>query len=238
MFGWVLLVLGAFITLLVIKWEIAKELLLPYISVSFLGITPISTDVAPEHFVSMGLPILLALFLPYVISRFIYKEHKIRYNFTIPRRWSKKKIGYLFFALVLSYTIIPFYLVTSGVYKNWPVEPGFYNLFVLFLGTNLLGIWDELFFVCTVLGILKRYFSFKVANIATTIIFTAFLYELGFQGWGIFIVPIFAFLQGWAYNKTNDLVYVITIHLTVDLVLYLALLHAHYPEWPTIILTK
>jgi membrane protease YdiL (CAAX protease family) len=185
----------------------------------------------------MGITLLLALYLPYIISRFVYKEHMIRYNFKIPRKWTKKKVGYILFALGLSYILIPFYLSSTGIYHNWPVMSDFKNLFILFIGTNLLGLWDELFFVCTTLGILKRYFPFRTANIATTIIFTSFLYELGFRSWGFLIIPIFAFLQGWAYNKTSDLVYVIAIHLTVDVVLFLALVHAHYPVWLSIFLT-
>ncbi|HVT00753.1 MAG TPA: CPBP family glutamic-type intramembrane protease [Patescibacteria group bacterium] len=235
--GWIAIVCGTALTWILNKRTAARELFLPFISISIMGVTPISTNISPEHIVAMGGALGLALILPFLISRFFYKEDKIKYNFHIPHKWKPIRYGYILFAFVLAYLMIPFYLKTSGVYHNWPVMPGFMNLFVLFLGTNLLGIWDELFFVSTTLGILKRYFPFMTANIATTIVFTSFLYELGFREWGFLIVPIFCFLQGWVYNKTNDLVYVIAIHLTVDFILYFALLHANYPSWIPVFIT-
>lgn len=236
--GWASLIIGIALTLLLNKWDTARDLLLPFISVAVMGFAPISTNISPIHIIQMGTMLGLALILPYLISRFIYKDDRVKYNFHIPKKWSKTRFAYILFAFVLSYLMIPLYLNSTGVYHNWPVRPAFLDLFVLFLGTNILGIWDELFFVSTMLGILRRYFPFLIANIATTVIFTSFLYELGFREWGFLIVPIFAFLQGWAYQKTNDLLYVITIHLTVDFVLYFALLNANYPTWIPVFITR
>jgi membrane protease YdiL (CAAX protease family) len=79
--------------------------------------------------------------------------------------------------------------------------------------------------------------QFKYANAAQAVIFTLFLFELGFRGWAPFAIFPFALSQGYIFNKTHSLLYVITIHLIIDLVLYLALIHAHYPQWLPIFLT-
>lgn len=113
---------------------------------------------------------------------------------------------------------------------NWSFALTPDSLGLLFLGTNGLGIWDELFFVVTALGLMRRHLPFVWANLAQAVMFTAFLYELGFRGWAPFLIFPFALLQGIVFKKTENLVYVIAIHLTLDLVLYLALINAHHPD--------
>jgi membrane protease YdiL (CAAX protease family) len=117
------------------------------------------------------------------------------------------------------------------------VLPGVANLLKLFIGTNVLGIWDELFFVITVLAILRRYLPFIWANGAQAILWTSFLYELGFRGWGPVAIFPFALLQGYIFKRTDSLLYILTIHLTIDLVLYLALVHAYHPGWVPLFVT-
>lgn len=127
---------------------------------------------------------------------------------------------------------------TTGAYQNWVVENDPYHLFILFLGTNGLGIWDELFFIVTVLALLKRHMPFHQANLVQALLFTSFLYELGFRGWAPFIIYPFALLQGLVFRRTDNLVYIIAIHLTIDFVLYLALINAHHPQLLNIFITR
>lgn len=105
------------------------------------------------------------------------------------------------------------------------------------IGTQALGLWDELFFISTTLGLLRQFFPFAVANLFQAIMMTSFLYELGFRKWVFLILFLFSLLQGYIFKKTESLFYVITIHLTLDLVLYLALIHAYYPMWLPIFFT-
>ena len=49
---------------------------------------------------------------------------------------------------------------------------------------------------------------------------------------------LFALTQGYIFKKTESLLYVITIHLTLDLVLFLALLNVHTPTLADIFLLK
>lgn len=235
--GWLLLLFGL-LTLVFSNKEAAKNIVLLYISLAILGITPISTNISIGHLLQMGFAIGVALVFPFLISRYVYKNNFVTFKFHHGRHWYRIEILYIFFAGIVSYLFIPFFMRSTGSYVNWKVEPGVLSLITLFIGTNVLGIWDELFFVNTVFGILRKYLPFFSANIAQSIMFTSFLYELGFRGWGFIIIFLFAFLQGYIFKKTESLFYIITIHLTLDLFLYLALIHAYYPNWIPIFIIK
>ncbi len=228
-FGWYIFIAGV-LTLFFCTRQLRKDLLLVYISLALLGVTPITTDISISHILQMGALLTLAIAIPYAISRYIYKDHLVRFTFHHRRKWTKTEIGYILLTAVISYLLFPFMLRETGSYLNWTVELGAINLFILFLGTNALGIWDELFFVNTVLGILRKHLSFPIANLIQSILFTSFLFELGFRGWIFVIIFLFALLQGYVFKKTESLLYVIAIHLTADLILYLALIYLHHPQ--------
>jgi len=227
--GWSLLATGAFL-LLFSRKQFKKDFSLLYFSIGLLGITPITTDISYQHMFIMGIPLTLAITIPYLVSRFIYKDHLVHFKFHHGRSWYKTEIFYIFITALLAYLILPFFLKNTDSYLNWTVTTETSHIIRLFIGTNFLGIWDELFFISTVLGILRRHISFRFANIVQSIMFTSFLYELGFQGWGVIMIFIFALIQGYVFKKTESLFYVITIHLTLDFILFLALIHAYYPE--------
>jgi len=230
LYGWILLAAGM-TTLFLCRKDFAKNLLLVYLSLGILGSTSINTDISYAHMAEMGVALFLALAIPYTISRYIYRDHLVRFRFHHGRRWYRKEILYVLLTAVVTYFLIPFYLRDTAAYLNWSVEPGVSNIVRLFVGTNVLGIWDELFFVSTVLGVFRRFFNFVFANLAQGVLFASFLYELGFTGWGFGMIFLFALLQGYIFKKTDSLLYIITIHLTLDFVLFLALIHAHHPTW-------
>lgn len=228
--GWILLSFSA-LTLLLCSKQFAKDILLIYISVGILAFTPITTDISYSHIFQMGSALTLAVSIPYLVSRYIYKDYLIRFKFHHGRNWYKLEIAYIGLTVLVSYFLLPFYLKNTGAYLNWTVEPGISNITRFFIGTNALGIWDELFFVSTVLGILRKYLSFNWANLVQATLFTSFLYELGFTGWGFMMIYLFALIQGYVFKKTESLFYIITIHLSLDFVLFLALINAHHPTW-------
>src|SRR5262249_46380897 len=135
------------------------------------------------------------------------------------------------FTALIAYLLLPFYLRNTGSYVNWTVVPGTSHIIRLFLGTFMLGAWDEIFFVATVLAIFRQYLHFWYANVLQAALWTTFLYILGFHGWGFYLIFIFALIQGYIFRRTRSLLYIITIHLTLDFILFLALLHAYHPEW-------
>lgn len=234
--GWIVCLLG----LCVLGWckrDFAKHIALIYLSLGLLAITPITTDISYWHMLEMSLTLGLAVAIPYMVSRYVFKDNVVHFKWHHGRKWLNKEILYIGFTAVVAYFLLPFYLRNSGAYINWSVSPGLSNIIRLFIGTNGLGIWDELFFVSTVLGILRKYVSFTWANLIQSVLFTSFLFELGFTGWGPLMIWPFALIQGYVFKQTDSLFYVITIHLTLDFILFLALINAHHPTWIPIFIT-
>ncbi len=219
------------------RQDFRKHIGVLYISLGLLGLIPITTDISDENFLRMGTVLSLAVLIPYFFSRYVLKDNFVTFQFHHGRKWLKKEIFYIFVTALVAYLFLPFYLRNTGAYLNWTIENNSESIGRLFIGTNALGIWDELFFVSTVLGVLRHYLKFSWANILQAILFTAFLYELGFTGWGPLVIYPFALLQGYVFRKTDSLLYVITIHLTLDLILFLALVNAHIPEMANIFIT-
>ncbi len=207
----------------------ARHIGLIFVSVALIGLTPISTNLELTHFATMGTLLVLAVLVPLIVTRHLCRESIIHFPFG-RHAWTKQNISYLVLALVLAYLLLPLWMQTTGDYHNWTVIADPYHLVVLFIGTNSLGIWDELFFIVTVLSLLRKHLPFYQANFVQAVLFTSFLYELGFRGWAPIGVFFFALLQGIVFYKTDNLLYVILVHLKVDLILYLALINAHYPH--------
>lgn len=226
--GYLSLFAGVVATLVCDK-NFRRHIILLYISVCILALTPIGTDVALSHSAPMAALLVAALLVPYLVTRFVYRERVIRYSFG-KHSWTRAHFLYLLLAFALSYVLLPLWMQTTNGHLHWTVatDPG--SLLALFIGTNGLGIWDELFFIVTALALLRKHFSFGQANLAQAVLFTSFLYELGFRGWAPIAIFAFALLQGLVFRKTENLAYIIAIHLTIDFVLYLALINAHYPE--------
>ncbi len=224
--GWILLLISA-LSLLLCQKDYAKDLWPLHVSIAVLGLTPITTDISYSHMAIMTATLVTAVAIPFLVSRYVYKNNHVTFKFHHGRRWYKKEVFYVLLTGVIAYFLIPFYLVNTGAYLNWPDATDANSVIRLFIGTNGLGIWDEFFFICTALGILRYHFDFKWANLFQASMFTSFLYELGFTGWGPAMIFVFALTQGYIFKKTESLFYVITIHLTVDFVLFLALINAH-----------
>ena len=93
-----------------------------------------------------------------------------------------------------------------------------------------MGIWDELFFICTVFALLRRHFPLWTANGLQAIVFVSFLWELGYREWGPLLTIPFALVQGWIFSWSKSLAYVVTVHLLFDAVVFMVLVHAHNPH--------
>jgi membrane protease YdiL (CAAX protease family) len=170
-----------------------------------------------------------AVLVPYLVSRFVYRDRAIRFPWRGGGRWTRFQWSWLVLVLALGWLILPFYFITSGVYLNWPVVDTPDLIARLFVGVGAVGIWDELFFICTCFALLLRHFPFWQANVLQTIVFVSFLWELGYQAWGPVLTIPFALLQGFIFVKTRSLAYVVTVHLLFDAVVFGVLVHAHNP---------
>lgn len=208
-----------------------RDLALIAFGVTVISSVPLNADLSIPHMLQMGVALSAAVVVPYLVARFAYKEHSIRFPMLTGKRWGRREFGYLALVLVLGYLILPFYLISTGVYLNWPDarDP---SVFVrLFIGVNAVGIWDELFFVCTVFTLLRRHFPMWQSNLLQAVVFSSFLWEIGYESWGPALTFTFALLQGFTFTLTKSFTYVVTVHLLFDLVLFLTLVHAHNRDW-------
>lgn len=172
-----------------------------------------------------------AVAVPYLVSRFIYRDRAIEFPWAGGgNRWGLLHWIWLAGVLVLGWLILPYYFISSGVYHNWPVVDDPNLIARLFIGVGAVGIWDELFFICTVFAVLLRHFPVWIANVLQAVVFVSFLWELGYRAWGPLLTVPFALVQGFIYLRTRSLSYVVTVHLLFDAVVFAVLVHAHNPE--------
>jgi membrane protease YdiL (CAAX protease family) len=226
---------GLLVAALVIAWVfdrngrtsgLFKDLLLIAIGMVIVSTVSVKADISWGNFFLLGFVLASAVAVPYLISRFIFKDRLIRFVWRGGWPWSRVQWGYLVLVLFLGWLILPFYFITSGVYLNWPNTVAWDEIARLFVGVNAVGLWDELFFILTVFVLLMRHFPVWQANLLQMVIFVSFLWELGYQSWGPLLTIPFALLQGWIYFQTRSLAYVVTVHLLFDAVVFLVIVHA------------
>ena len=68
------------------------------------------------------------------------------------------------------------------------------------------------------------------ANFGQAVVYTSVLYHMAFTGAGIYIVYIFALTQGAMYERSRVLLWVLIVHLIVDVFLVIAILQHYYPD--------
>ncbi|KRB36174.1 CPBP family intramembrane glutamic endopeptidase [Microbacterium sp. Root180] len=209
--------------------SIVRDLSLIAIGLLIVSSIPLEAKLDDLSIVRFGVVLGGAVAVPYVISRWVYRDHAIRFPWRGGGRWNAFQWSWLAAVLVLGWLILPFYFITSGVYLNWPVVNTPDLIARLFVGVGAVGIWDELFFICTCFALLRRHFPFWQANVLQMVVFVSFLWELGYQAWGPLLTIPFALLMGWIFMRTRSLAYVVTVHLLFDAVVFLVLVHAHNP---------
>ncbi len=210
--------------------SLLRDLSLVVGGVLVMNLVPITTDISWLHMLTMGTAMVVAVAGPYLVSRYVYRERAIRFPWR-SGRWTRFEKVWLVVVVALGYAILPVYMIRTGVYQNWPAVDDVGGVLRLFAGTNALGVWDELFFICTTFTLLRRHLPDWQANALQAVLFTSFLHELGFESIGPLLIYPFALVQGWTFKVTQSLAYVVTVHLTFDLVLFGVLLHAHQPTW-------
>jgi hypothetical protein len=207
-----------------------RDLSLIVVGLVLMSAVPVNTEISDEHMLSMGTAMVLAIAIPYGVSRFVYRDRAIRFPWRTGR-WTRFEKIWLAAVVVIGYGLLPVYLIRTEVYQNWPAVSDAEGIGRLFLGTNALGIWDELFFICTCFALLRRHLPDWQANLLQAVLFTSFLWELGFHAWGPWLIYPFALVQAYTFKVTRSLSYVVIVHLTFDLILFGVLLHAHNRQW-------
>ena len=209
--------------------SLLRDLSLIALGLIVVSLISLHAELDNAAFVRFTLALGGSVALPYLVSRFVFRDRAIGFPWRGGTRWTAFQWTWLIAVLVLGWLILPFYFITSGVYRNWPVVDTPELIARLFVGVGAVGIWDELFFICTVFVLLCRHFPVWQANLLQAIVFVSFLWELGYQAWGPLLTIPFALLQGFIFMKTRSLGYVVTVHLLFDAVVFLVLAHAHNP---------
>jgi membrane protease YdiL (CAAX protease family) len=215
---------------------LGRDLFLVALGQAIVSTISVKADIGWGNMVLMGAVLALAVAVPYLISRFVFRDRAIRFPWRGGGRWGRFHWGYIALVIGLGWFILPFYFITSGVYLNWPTVAEPSEVARLFVGVNAVGTWDELFFICTVFALLRRHFPFWQANVLQATVFVSFLWELGYQAWGPLLTIPFALLQGFIFTRTKSLAYVVTVHLLFDAVVFLVIARAHNPQWPPMFL--
>jgi hypothetical protein len=231
-----LLLAAALVLAAMLSRRLVIDLALIGVGLTAMSLVPITTDISTGHMAVMGTAMILAVGIPYAVSRFITKDHAIRFPVRTGQPWTRAEKWYLPAVLLIGYALMPVYMIRTGVYTNWPAVSDPEGIARLFLGTNVLGIWDELFFICTAFTLFRRHLPDWQANLLQAVLFTSFLWELGFHSWAPFFIFPFALLQARLFTITKSLSYIVSVHLLFDFVLFLVLIHAHNREWIDIFL--
>jgi membrane protease YdiL (CAAX protease family) len=210
---------------------LGRDLALIGIGVAIVSTTSVEADVSWPSFVRIGLVLALAIAVPFALDRFLLRRRAITFPWRSHEKKTRLEIAYVFLVPLLGYLLLPFYFIRSGAYENWPHITDLSELLRFFVGVNAVGTFDELFFICTCLTLLRRHFPLWQANLLQMVIFVSFLWELGYRVWApLFTIP-FALLQGYLFAKTRSLGYVLTVHLLFDAIVFLAIVHAHNRDW-------
>ena len=229
--GIVMLVFGLVAAWIVDRGGLFRDLLLIAIGLGIVRLISLEAKLDNLSMLRFTLALGGAVAVPYLISRFVYRDRAIRFPWRGGRRWGVWHWGWIVAVIVLGWLILPYYFISSGVYTNWPAVNTPDLIARLFIGVGAVGIWDELFFICTVFALLLRHLPMWAANVLQSIVFVSFLWELGYREWGPLLTIPFALLQGFIFNKTRSLWFVVCTHLLFDAVVFAVLVAAYNPSW-------
>jgi membrane protease YdiL (CAAX protease family) len=230
------LVAGVALGLLVDR-RLGRDLALIAVALGIISTISLEADLSDAGMARFAVVLSLAVLVPWAASRYLFRDvgadggaGAVRFPVATGRRWSRGQYVYLVVVVAVGYLVLPWYFLGSGAYLNWPELEGGQDIARLFVGVNAVGIWDELFFVCTVFALLRRHFGLWTANVLQAVIFVSFLWELGYREWGPLLTVPFALVQGWIFSRYKSLTYVVAVHLLFDLVVFAVLVHGHHPE--------
>lgn len=206
--------------------------------VVLLGIVDVNPSLSNENFLTLSIAFFLAIILPALALHFSGDKGIIRFRFW-PRKWRKQDLIYTILSVPLAWVVLQSYewgnltFFDNELFRQWalPPEAEEGEIRRLFIGINLVGIWDELFFVNTCFAILRSLFKFRIANTLQAIIYTAVLYDMAFVGCGFFVVFLFAWTQGAMFEKSESLLWVLIVHLIVDYFLVAFIVQTYYPDY-------
>src|SRR3712207_6102372 len=163
----------------------------------------LAADLSNAGMARFAVVLSLAVAVPFLVLRGIGEKDVIAFPWRTGQPWSRFEYTYLLVVVAVGYLVLPPYFIGSAAYRNWPTVTEPDQIARLFLGVNAVGLWDELFFICTVFALLRRHFSVGTANVLQAGVFVSFLWELGYRSWGPALTSPFALLQGYIFQRTR-----------------------------------
>ena len=225
-----IVLLLSLIAAFVVSRELGRDLLLIGAGIALISTTSMEADVSWPRFLAIGTALALAVSVPFLVDRFVYRRRAIRFPWRTGHQWPRLEKVYLLAVPLLGWAVLPTYFIGSGAYRNWPEITATDQLARFFVGVNGVGTWDELFFICTCFALLLRHFPAWQANLLQAAIFASFLWELGYRAWGPALTIPFALLQGLIFARTGSLTLVLLVHLMFDAIVFMAIVHANVPS--------
>lgn len=229
LFGWVLLALGLAVAAAGNR-RLAADLLPTASGIAILGLLPV-IGFAPAGAALFAALLGLAVVVPWFVSRFLTRRDAVSFAWSDGWPWSRARLWVLLAVPVAGVLVLAPYLVFAGGHEFWPPFRGASGAVTLALGILALGLWEELFFIGVVASSLRPHLAAWAAIALRVMVAVPLLWSWGFQGLGPWIIAAFSVFQGWLWERTRSLSYVIAVHLAFDLALIASLLWARYPGW-------
>jgi membrane protease YdiL (CAAX protease family) len=226
--GYGMLVVGLTLAFVVDR-RLFRHLALVAASLVVISTMSLRADLSDIGILRFAIVLSVAVLLPYAVQRWVFREDVITFPWRTGQPWSGFEYTYLAVVVAFGYLLLPVYFIGSGAYRNWPTVTEPNVIARLFGGVNAVGLWDELFFICTVFALLRQHFPMWQANLLQAVAFVSFLWELGYRSWGPALTIPFALLQGYIFSRTRSLAYVVTVHLSFDVIIFMILVNAHSP---------
>src|SRR5690606_8763698 len=116
--GW--FVLAAAVCLAwVVDRGLGKDLTLIALGISIVSTTSMEADVSWPRFIAIGTALTVAVTVPFLVDRFVFRRRAIRFPWWTGRRWPTVEKAYIVAVPLLGWAILPFYFIRSGAYENW-----------------------------------------------------------------------------------------------------------------------
>ena len=234
--GWAMLLAGVAVSFVAGR-KVGLDLLPVAAGIGILTLLPAEPELGLAGMSRFTLVLAAALVIPWLISRFGTRAGGVTFPFRDGRRWGREQWIFLAVVPLLGYVVLPAYFIDAEGHANWPAVDGIGAIAMLTVGILGLGLWEELFFVGVVFSSLRPHVGAWRAIVLRAVVVVPLLWDWGFRGIGWVIILVFALVQGWIYERTKSLSYVIAVHLTFDLVMIAVLVWAKHPEWVDVFLT-
>lgn len=220
-FGWVMLVLGLILSYVRLPRQTWIYYAMIAVSLGVVYLTPFSVgNSIPNIFVSLFV-LMAALAIPYVGSHRLFKHSLIHFRLSF-RGWSRLELMTFAGSVGVTITFLAAYFLMGDAYKHWQFATP-YDIVVAFTLIMLIGMWEEFYFIASVFGVLKKFLPVFVAAVLQALMFSAFLYQFGFQGWIVPFTFMYALAQSLTFYRFRNLALNVSIHFCVDLAVFILL---------------